>query len=179
MSDPGLGEAILPKNRRPELMLVGVAAVVLALDQLTKELALRYLPSVQPWNPIPALRPVVTLSVVTNTGAAFGLFPGGSALFMIVAVAIIAAILIFQRHVPANQGLVRAALALQLGGATGNLIDRLRHGHVIDWIDFHFWPVFNVADSAVVIGVVILAYYLLFKADDEWIQAKQLEPENN
>ena len=169
----------MPKKWRPELLLVVVAACTLALDQITKALVLRYLPYQQPWNPIPALHPIVTLTHITNTGAAFGLFPGSSAVFMVVSIAIIAAILIYYRYVPAQPGLVKVALALQLGGAMGNLLDRFRHGHVIDFIDFHFWPVFNVADSAVVIGVVILAYYLLFQADKEPVQKQRLEPEQS
>lgn len=170
-------EAVLLKRGQSGLLLVGVAALILALDQLTKAWVLRHLAPQQPWNPISALRPVVTLTYVTNTGAAFGLFPGGSAFFVIVSVVVIAAILLFYRQVPAQLGLARAALALQCGGAVGNLADRLRHGHVIDFIDFHFWPVFNVADSAIVVGVVILAYYLLFKVDKEPGQQQQLEAE--
>jgi signal peptidase II len=171
----------LPQRWRAEKIVFGIAAAVLALDQLTKWLVLRYLPYYQPWNPIDFLRPIVTLIHITNTGAAFGIFQGANTLFSIISMIVIAAIVLYYRRVPADQTLVLVSIGLQLGGATGNLVDRLFRGHVIDFIDFHFWPVFNVADSAIVIGVVILAYYLLFVLDDdqEALEKQELESRNS
>lgn len=165
------------RKRWSELWLFGVAVLVLVLDQLTKALALRYLPFQQPWNPIPFLRPIVTLTRVHNTGAAFGLFPDGGLFFALIAVLVIIVILVFYRRFPAHRSLVRLSLGLQLGGAAGNLLDRIQHGHVIDFIDFHFWPVFNVADSCIFIGVIILAYYLIFVVDKE--EAQKLETQRS
>lgn len=150
-----------------ELTLFGVMALVLALDRLTKAAVVRYLPYQVPWNPIPALRPVVTLTRVHNTGAAFGLFPNGSVFLAIIALLVVAAILYYYRRFPTRRKLVWVSLGMQLGGALGNLIDRLYYGYVIDFLDFHFWPVFNVADSSLSIGAVILAYYLLFIAEKD------------
>lgn len=163
------------KKWRAELLLLLVAALVLAMDQFTKALVLRYLPFQAPWNPIPFLRPIVTLNHVTNTGAAFGLFPEGGFFFTLIAIAVVIAILVYHRNLPQNHRLVQLSLGLQLGGAIGNLLDRLRYGKVIDFIDFHFWPVFNVADSSLFIGVIILAYYLLFLADKPAKQSAETE----
>ena len=80
---------------------------------------------------------------------------------MIVAIVVVAIIAVYYRHLSAGQWLVKLSLGLQLGGALGNLLDRLRYGHVIDFIDFKVWPVFNLADSAITVGVAILAYCLL------------------
>jgi len=165
----------LLEKRRSELLLLGVATFVLAIDQLTKALVLRYLPFQSPWNPIPFLRSIVTLNHVTNTGAAFGLFPEGSLFFTLIAVVVVIAIVVYYRHLPQNQRLVQVSLGLQLGGAIGNLLDRLHYGKVIDFIDFHFWPVFNVADSSIFIGVIILAYYLFFLSGKQVKQSERLD----
>jgi signal peptidase II len=106
---------------------------------------------------------------VHNTGAAFGLFPDQSFALIIVALVSIVVLLLFvflfSRRFPfLNDRLGRLALGLILGGTVGNLIDRLRLGHVTDFIDIGIWPAFNVADSVVVIGVILVAYSLLFSA---------------
>jgi len=101
-----------------------------------------------------------------NTGAAFGLFQGHSFALTVVASVTIAiillyALLIYRRFPILDNRLGKSALGLVLGGAVGNLIDRLRFGYVTDFIDFGVWPTFNIADSAVTVGVIILAYSLL------------------
>ena len=105
------------------------------------------------------------LTHVTNTGSAFGLFQGHSFALTIVALVGIAVILLYAlfvyRRFPFLDNMPnRVALGLILGGTAGNLIDRLRLGYVTDFIDFGFWPAFNLADSAVVVGVIIFAYSL-------------------
>ena len=107
------------------------------------------------------------LTHINNTGAAFGLFQGQSFPLTIVAsvgvVAILVyAILIYRRFPVFDNRLFWISLGLLLGGTIGNLIDRLRFGYVTDFIDFGFWPAFNIADSAVVVGVIIFAYLLRF-----------------
>ena len=103
---------------------------------------------------------------VHNTGAAFGLFPDQSLALIVVALigitAILAYVLVIYRYFPLPDGMLgKLALGLVFGGTLGNLIDRLRFGYVIDFIDFGFWPAFNVADSAITVGVIIFAYSLL------------------
>ena len=103
---------------------------------------------------------------VHNTGAAFGLFQGQSFLLTIVASVGVAALLLyaffFHRKCPfVDNRLGKLALGLVLGGTVGNLIDRVYLGHVTDFIDFDFWPAFNIADPAIVVGVIILAYSII------------------
>jgi len=109
------------------------------------------------------------LTYVQNTGAAFGLFQGQSFTLTIVASVGVAALLLYvlffyHRFPRLNNRLNRVALGLILGGMIGNLIDRICFGYVADFIDFGFWPTFNIADSAGVVGVIIFVYSLLFLA---------------
>ena len=96
------------------------------------------------------------------------LFPKQGALFVLIAFIVIAAIIVYYRHLPEGYLVARVALGLMLGGALGNLIDRLRQGYVVDFADVNFWPlhnwpIFNVADSAIVVGVVLLAITMLIE----------------
>jgi len=109
---------------------------------------------------------------VRNTGAAFGLFQGQSFILTIVNIIGLAALLIFvlfiyRRFPYLHNTLGKIALGLVLGGQIGNLLDRLRFGYVTDFIGFNFWPTFNIADSAVTVGVIILAYSLIRLANIE------------
>jgi len=151
----------LTREKWGRVFLVGIALLVFAADRISKALVLRYLPVGHSWNPIPSLRRWVSITHVVNSGAAFGLFPDYGTLFVVIAVVVVVAIVAYYRYLPTDRWLVRVSLGLQLGGALGNLLDRLRYGYVVDFIDFKIWPVFNLADSAIVVGVAILAYYLL------------------
>jgi signal peptidase II len=109
---------------------------------------------------------------VQNTGAAFGLFQGQSFVLTIVAIlgviALLSYVFIFSRRVPLLDSVLgKFALGLVFGGTLGNLIDRLRFGYVTDFIDFGFWPAFNVADSAVTVGVIVIAFSLILSAQAE------------
>ena len=148
----------LSRNR---WMLLVIAAVTLLTDQVIKYLAITRLAPIRVWAPIPSLANFFTFTYTTNTGVAFGLFKDLGPIFVGVAVVVIVVIILYQREVPEEAWLVHLALGLQLGGAAGNLTDRLRLGHVVDFIHFHFWPVFNVADSAIVVGVILLSIAML------------------
>lgn len=149
------------KKWRDFAILPVVALITIVFDQMTKRLVVAWLPSGQSWSPISGLEHLISLTLVTNTGAAFGLFPGLGSVFMIVAMAVIVVIAIYYWHMPQGQTLVKVSLGLQLGGAVGNLLDRLQYGYVIDFVDFKVWPVFNLADASIVLGVALLAYALL------------------
>jgi signal peptidase II len=156
------------------LLFLGVACLVLVLDRTTKYLVLRNLAPGEMWNPVSFLRPFFTITHVSNTGAAFGLFRDYGLFFAILAVVVVVGIIAFYRYLPPRQTLLRLSLGLQLGGALGNLLDRIRLGSVVDFIDFKIWPVFNVADMAIVAGACILAFVLLFgKEEDEKTTAPQ------
>ncbi len=149
------------RSRWREVVVFAVAAVALLADQLTKAAVMRHLAPLNPWNPIPALSPYFSLTYVTNTGAAFGLFPQLRSVYPFITLAIVLGLLFFYRRFGVEHWLLHVCLGLQLGGALGNLVDRLTLGHVVDFLDFKFWPVFNVADSCIVVGVCILAFLLL------------------
>jgi signal peptidase II len=151
-----------PAGTRERAILLIVAALVIVADHFTKRLVETQLPLNQTWAPFPDLAHLFRITHVSNTGAAFGLFPGGSPFFTIIAVVVAVIILAYNFGLPAEHRLLRVALGLQLGGALGNLVDRLRLGHVTDFLDFGPWPVFNLADTSIVAGVVILGL-LMFK----------------
>lgn len=138
--------------------LLGLAAAVVALDQWTKWLVRTNLPFQSTWLPswLSGLSAYARFVHWNNSGAAFGSFQKGNAVFTILALVVIGAILYYFPRVDAADWTLRLAMGLQLGGAAGNLIDRLRMGRVTDFISIGSFPVFNVADSAISIGVLVL-----------------------
>jgi signal peptidase II len=102
----------------------------------------------------------VALTYTTNTGAAFGVLADRGILFLIIGAVVLGVVIAYWRFLPGQRPLLRISLGLQLGGAIGNLLDRVRIGHVVDFIQLKDWPVFNLADSAIVCGVALLMYYL-------------------
>jgi signal peptidase II len=142
---------------RNYLILSILAGAVLILDQLTKQLVRTQLSFGEIWMPIAAIRPYMHIVYWTNTGAAFGMFQQGGMVFTILAVVVSAAIIWYYRNSDSASWPVRLALGLQLGGALGNLIDRLVRGTVTDFVWFSIFPaVFNVADGAISLGVALL-----------------------
>ncbi len=152
--------------------LFGIALLVLLADQVTKWIVRQSLPVNGWWAPVPALSEVFKISHVRNTGGAFGIFPSYSLIFMIVAIAVVAAILLYSRLLSSTRGWIVLSLGLQLGGAAGNLLDRLRFGQVTDFIDISIWPVFNVADSSVVVGTILLGFFILFMEESPGPEAE-------
>ncbi len=138
------------------LFLISVALAVIAFDQVSKAIVVANLNLYEQWAPVEALRPYFTFTYIQNTGAAFGILPDGGLFFALVAFVVVGMILYFYRQMPDQSWLIRLALGLQLGGASGNLIDRLRQGYVVDFLDVKIWPVFNVADASIVTGVCLL-----------------------
>jgi len=158
----------LKVRRSRDLTVLGVAFIVLAADQMSKYWVRHNLMPGVPWDPVGWLRPILSLTYITNTGASFGLFPQLGGFYALITAAVIAAILFFYRRLPADGSVVFFSLGMQLGGALGNLFDRIWHGHVIDFVDLNFWPlhewpIFNVSDSSVVVGACLLALYLLLE----------------
>jgi signal peptidase II len=142
---------------RNYILLAVLAGIVVAADQATKEIVRTQLAFGEIWMPIEAIRPHMHIVHWTNTGAAFGMFQQGGMLFTILAIVVSAAIIWYYRDSESASWPVRIALGLQLGGALGNLIDRLVRGTVTDFIWFGFFPaVFNVADGAISLGVALL-----------------------
>jgi len=143
-----------------DLVLLLIALLILIADQASKAWVVANIPlNTTRWI-IPDFDWFV-LTHITNSGAAFGLFPQLSLVFTFVALIVSVAIVVYYRSLPTGEWIVRLSLGLQLGGAIGNLIDRLRHdGSVVDLLYVRFWPVFNIEDSAIVCGVGLLMLYL-------------------
>ena len=137
-----------------------LAVVIVLLDLATKELAMQHLELYRP----NAVFSWLNLTLAHNTGAAFSFLAGGGGwqrwFLSAVAVVIVVVLLVWLWRLPHRARLLPSALALVIGGAIGNLVDRIRFGYVIDFIDVHYagwhWPAFNVADSAIVVGVILL-----------------------
>jgi signal peptidase II len=144
---------------RSDLIFFVIAALVVALDQATKYLVRANLALGES---VPKEGPL-RITDVTNTGAVFGILQGQTLFLTITTFFGLAAILLYYLYPPMEHGILRVALGLQLGGAVGNLVDRVRlGGKVTDFIDVGPWPNFNVADSSIVVGVaVIIGFFLL------------------
>jgi signal peptidase II len=141
---------------RSYLVLIGAGGILVGLDQLTKYLVRSRLVLGEAWSPIPALGEWFRIVHWTNTGAAFGLFPSGGLIFTTVAIVVTGAILYYYPRIPRGHILLRIALILQLSGALGNLADRLFHATVTDFIAVAQFPVFNLADASISVGVALL-----------------------
>jgi len=136
-------------------LLVLVVSVVIVLDQITKYIVRINLPFGSSWTPIAAL-PFFRIVHWLNTGAAFGMFQGGGLIFGILAVIVTLIIVLYYPKIPREYIWMRIAIAMQMGGALGNLIDRLLFGPVTDFIAVGTFPVFNIADASITVGVGIL-----------------------
>ena len=158
---------------RNYILLLILAGVVLIFDQLTKQLVRTQLAFGDIWMPIAAIRPYAHVVYWTNTGAAFSMFQRGGMVFTILAVVVSVAILWYYRNSDSAGWLVRIALGLQLGGALGNLVDRLLRGTVTDFIWFSVFPaVFNVADAAISLAVALLLLDILM----EYLRSRKMQP---
>ncbi len=138
----------------------GAAATTILLDQVTKALVRA---SLQPGEAWPSHDWPIRIRYVTNTGAAFGILQEQTAFLVVMALVGLVAIYIYYRNPPFDHLIAPMAIGMMLGGAAGNLMDRIRLGRVTDFIDVPPWPAFNVADSSITVGiaVIILGYVFL------------------
>jgi signal peptidase II len=138
--------------------ILTIAAVIIALDQWTKWLVRTNIPEGQSWLPesVLWLSPYARIVHWYNKGAAFGIFQEGSMIFTVLAFIVSAAIIYYYPQVSQKDWPLRLAMSMQLGGAIGNLIDRLTLGHVTDFISIGTFPVFNIADSSISVGCAVL-----------------------
>jgi signal peptidase II len=135
-----------------------IAAVIVAFDQWTKWLVRTNIPAGQSWLPdsLQWLSPYARIVHWYNRGAAFGMFQEGGMVFTVLAFIVIGAIIYYYPQVSRADWPLRLAMSMQLGGALGNLIDRLTIGHVTDFVSVGTFPVFNVADASISVGCVVL-----------------------
>ena len=154
----------LKRTLRSYGVLVLVAGLIILVDQLSKAyIRANFIEGVTLWAPWDWMLPYARILYVSNTGAAFGLLKGMSGIFTILAILVSLAIIYYFPRVSEKDWPLRLAMCLQLAGAMGNLIDRLVYGHVTDFISVGNFPVFNVADSSITIGVVVLILSLWFQ----------------
>lgn len=146
----------MKNKRKAYFWLVVITVLLIALDQWTKWLVRSNLAMGDIWSPFEWLTPYARIVHWYNTGVAFGMFQGVGWLFAILSMIISVFIVIFYGKIPAEDWPLRLALILQLSGALGNLIDRLTVGHVTDFISVGNFAVFNVADSCITVGVVVM-----------------------
>jgi signal peptidase II len=154
-------------------LLISIAGVIIFFDQWTKAWVRNNIPFGEIWTPIPGLEEYARIVHWRNTGAAFGLFQDLSIVFTVLAVVVSIAIIYYYPRIPRGDWPLRLALGLQLGGAIGNLIDRLLFsGHVTDFISVHNFAVFNIADACISLGVAVLVIGI-------WIKERQQPPDTD
>ncbi|HEX5164862.1 MAG TPA: signal peptidase II [Thermomicrobiales bacterium] len=146
-------------------MLVGALALIVtvALDQISKWIVLETIGPNGSRGMVEIIPRVLEFDFVRNTGSAFGMFQGNSDILKILALGAVVALFVYYVRSAKHDWIVSLALGLQLGGALGNILDRFRHGYVVDFIEFPRFPTFNVADSAITVGVFLLMYAVLFR----------------
>jgi len=142
-----------------------LAAVVVLLDQYSKHVVRTTLPLNSSWSPLDWLTPYARILYIQNTGAAVGLFKDAGIFFTIVAVIVSVVIIVYTQRLPAGHWWMRIALGMQLGGALGNLVDRLIFHTVTDFISVGNFAIFNVADASISLGVALLALIM-------WVEAR-------
>ncbi len=155
------------------LILFGVAGALIALDQWTKWLVRENIEFGGQWLPdgLTWLYPYARIVHWYNSGAAFGMFQNGNLVFTVLAFVVIGAIVYYFPRVEAEDWTLKVAMGLQLAGAAGNLIDRLLSGKVTDFISISVFPVFNIADASISIGVAVLLLGVWLKERQEKAQA--------
>ena len=161
-----------------------VASIVILLDQLSKNYVRQSFEKFIAFIPVPALGEYLVFQHVDNYGAAFGILQNQGNFFLVVALVVAVAILFYVRYLPTDQWIVRILLGLQLGGALGNVIDRLNQGYVTDFIKtgipgFYYIPNYNIADAAIVVGVIGLGIYIIVDDIRKQRQQKSLAAETS
>ena len=142
---------------KKNILIFSVSLIMIFLDQSAKFLIRK---NFQLGQSVPIIKNIFYLTYITNTGSAFGLFKNFNLIFILFSIIVAAAIFYCIKKIRENEKTLQFAVGLLLGGTIGNLIDRIIYGKVTDFIDFRIWPVFNVADSAVTISVIILVIVL-------------------
>jgi len=148
---------------RRDLLFFSVAATVVLLDQFTKWLVRTNLDYGEAW---PDADGFIRIIHVVNSGAAFGILQGQTTFLIVTSLLGLAAIVLYYIYPPMDHGIIRIALGMQLGGAIGNLIDRVRFGEVTDFIDVGDFPTFNIADASISISIAaVLIFFLMLEGE--------------
>ncbi|MBI5555184.1 MAG: signal peptidase II [Elusimicrobia bacterium] len=151
-------------------MLLIIFLLVLLADQYSKLLVQQDMIIGQS---IPIIQRIFHFTYVQNTGGAFGILRGRTNLFIVVSIMVILFIVYFMLKEEKKDTFIKIVFSGVLGGAISNLIDRMRLGYVVDFIDFQVWPVFNIADSAISVGLVLLLLRLFFRKEKPLVSKRQ------
>jgi signal peptidase II len=146
------------------MLFYSVAILIAGLDQLLKYLVQQHLAVGQS---LPLVNNIIKLTYVRNTGAAFSLFVGFSPYLAVIGLVVAVVVIYLHYRTPPRNAIMQIGLALILGGSCGNLLDRVFRSYVIDYLDFVVWPVFNLADIMINAGVIMLAYKLFAKEQQD------------
>ena len=144
-------------------LLIGLASLIVFLDQLTKVLVRQNLAIGETWMPWKWLEPYARIVHWQNTGAAFGIFQNANLILMILSIIVSIAIVAYYQKVHPDDTLAHVAISMQFGGALGNLVDRINQGHVTDFISVGRFPVLNIADACVTVGVSLLLLSIIIQ----------------
>ncbi len=147
-----------------DLSVLAIVFFLILADQAIKFLVVSLM---ELGESIPVFAGIFHITYIENPGAAFGLFANQRLVFIVAGILVIAAACLMYRRLMSEKAIIRWGVALLLGGAVGNLIDRLRIGGVIDFLDFRIWPVFNIADIGICVGVALLMYALIYDTEKE------------
>jgi len=138
------------------MLTITIAIIVTILDQLVKWLVQT---EMDLGETIPVIPHIFHLTYIHNPGAAFGILPHQEWFFLAIVVILFAAYFVMRKKIPQKPVYFPMAVAMLLGGALGNAIDRVRYGSVVDFFDFRIWPIFNVADIFICVGVALIVFY--------------------
>ena len=155
-----------------QVLVYLLAATVVLVDQYSKHVVRTQLPLNTSWSPVPWMAPFARILYIQNTGAAFGLFKEAGVFFTVVAVIVSVVIVVYTQRLPDGHWWMRVALGMQLGGALGNLVDRLVFHTVTDFISVGNFAIFNVADASISLGVALLALIMWLEARHDREQAQ-------
>lgn len=156
-----------------------IAALVIALDQITKALVRQNIALGEAWAPIPAIGDFFRFLYWQNRGAAFGSFQNAGPILAVVRIAIAIFIIVFYQKAEIKDTLMKVALSMMLGGAVGNLIDQFSLGFVTDFVAVGRFPIFNIADSAVTIGVGLMLLDMIIKEKNGSKTDPEVKPDEN
>jgi len=170
-------QKVSSKYLRDYLTLFGIAGTIIILDQTTKTLVRANLALGEMWSPWEWLEPYARVFHWKNTGAAFGMLQGLGDIFMILAIVVALGIVYYFPQVPRKDWPMRLAMGLEFGGAMGNLFDRLTVGWVTDWLSIWRFPVFNVADFCITMGVIVLLIGVWYQERQQTSPPEPSDPE--
>jgi len=155
-------KATMKNTEKQKLLIISIIAIaVLFFDQLTKIIVTA---NMQLSQSIPVINKVFHLTYIQNTGASFGILSGSNSLLIWFTIIAIGIIIYFYDAIPKSKSAF-VLVALIIGGALSNVLDRLRLGYVVDFLDFRIWPSFNIADAALTVGAIGLIIYLMRHKD--------------